>query len=68
MEVEYVVVSKVAKEVIWLQKFLIGLRVVPLVILSLVLFFDNNKAMTQSKESRNHRKVSTLRKKYHFAM
>lgn len=62
MEVEYVVVSKVAKEVIWLQKFLIGLRVVPLVILSLVLFFDNNKAMTQSKESRNHRKVSTLRK------
>ena len=28
MEVEYVVDSKVAKEVIWLQKFLIGLRVV----------------------------------------
>ena len=66
MEVEYVVVSKVAKEVIWLQKFLIGLRVVPLVISSLVLFFDNNKARTQPKESRNHRKGKHIEKKYHL--
>ena len=40
MEVEYVVVSKATKEVIWLRKFLMGLKVAPLVMSPLVLFCD----------------------------
>ena len=45
MEVKYVTTSIAAKEAIWLQKFLIELRLVPLVILPLVLFCDNSRVM-----------------------
>ena len=40
MEVKYVLVSKATKEVIWLRKFLMGLKVAPLVMSPLVLFCD----------------------------
>ena len=46
MEVEYVVILKAVKEVIWLTKFLMRLGVVPLVVLPLILFCDNNGAIT----------------------
>ena len=39
---KYVVASNVAKEVVWLQKFLMGLGVVPLATSPLVLFCGNN--------------------------
>ena len=42
---KYVVASKALKEVIWLQKFLIGLGIVPLLVLPLVLFCDNSGAV-----------------------
>nr|CAN61803.1 hypothetical protein VITISV_013319 [Vitis vinifera] len=42
MEVEYVVASKVAKEVLWLLKFLMKLRVVPWVVQPMILFCDKN--------------------------
>ena len=45
IEVEYITVSKATKEVFWLQKFLMGLGIVPLAVLSLVLFCDNNGMM-----------------------
>ena len=45
MEVEHVVSSKVAKVAVWIQKFLLGLRVVPLVVPSLVLFCDNSEVV-----------------------
>ena len=38
MEAEHVVSSKATKEAIWFSNFLMGLRVVPLVVLPLVLF------------------------------
>ncbi|KAL6336577.1 hypothetical protein AAG906_025132 [Vitis piasezkii] len=42
MEAKYVVAYEVAKNVVWLQKFLLGLVVVPLVVPFLVLFCDNS--------------------------
>ena len=66
MEVEQVVASEVLKEVVWLWKFLIGLGVIPLVISSLVLFCDNNEAVAQSIESRNHQKIKHIERKYYL--
>ena len=56
MKVEYVVTSKVVKEVIWIMKFLIELGVVSLGMSFMILFDDNNEVMEQSKELRNHQK------------
>lgn len=66
MKVKCIAASKAMKEVVWLKKFLIGLEVVPLAIQPIILFCDNNGAMTQSKESRNHQKVKHIEMKYHF--
>ena len=46
MEVEYVATSKVAKEVLWLRKLLMELRVVPLAIQPMILFCDNSRGIT----------------------
>ena len=54
MEVEYITTFEAIKEVIWLRKFLIGLRVVPLVVQPIMLFYDNSEALPQFKELRNH--------------
>ena len=45
MEVEYFLIFEVAKEVVWLWKFLLRLVVVLLAISPLVLFCDNNGVM-----------------------
>ena len=54
------------KKVIWLRKFLKGLGIVPLPIPSMTLFYDNNGAVTQSKELRNHQKGKNIEGKYYL--
>ena len=66
MEAKYVVTFEVANEVIWIQNFLLGLRVVLLAVSPLVLFCDNNGVVVQIKEPRNHRKGEYIEKKYHL--
>ena len=57
MKVEYITTSKAAKKVIWLQNFLLGLRVVPLAVSPLVMFFYNSRMVAQCKKPRNHWKT-----------
>ena len=45
-EVEYVAASKVAKELIWLRKFLQDLEVVPAITAPLKLFCNNSGAVS----------------------
>lgn len=42
LEDKCVIAFEATKEVIWFQKFLMGLRIVPLVVLPLVLFCNNS--------------------------
>ena len=42
IEVENIVASEADKEVVWIKKFIIGLRVVPSISNSVNLFCDNN--------------------------
>ena len=54
MEVKYVAACEVAKEVVWLKKFLSNLGVVRMKQVLITLFCDNNGAVAQSKDPRNH--------------
>ena len=66
MESEHVAALEAVKETIWLWKCLIVLGVVPLVASLLILFYDNNEAMVQSKEPRDHWKGQRFEKKHHL--
>ena len=66
MEAEYVAASEAAKEVVWLNKFFIGLDVVPAVEKPITLFCDNSEAVSQCKEPRNHKKGKHIERKYHL--
>ena len=66
MEAEYVAASEAAKEAVWLKKFLLEIGVVPSVSSPIVLFCDNNGAIGQTKEPRNHKKDKHIERKYHL--
>jgi hypothetical protein len=53
-EAEYIAASKSAKECVWIRKFLIKLVVFPNASSPLNLYCDNNGAIAQAKEPRNH--------------
>ena len=54
MEAEYIIASDVAKEAVWIKKFITKLSVVPSIIDPVLLYNDNNGAITQAKEPRSH--------------
>lgn len=56
MKTKYIATCEVAKEVVWLRKFFIDLEIVPDMNKSLTLYYDNSKAVTNSKEPRSHKK------------
>ena len=56
MEAKYVATCEAAKEAIWLKKFLSNLGVVNMEQVPITLFCDNNGALAQSKDPRNHKK------------
>ena len=66
MEVEYVVAYEVAKEAIWLKKFLSDLGVMRMEQVPITLFCDNSGVVAQSKYPRNHKKGKHIEKKYHI--
>ena len=53
---EYIAASKAGKEGVWIRKFLIELGVFPNASSPLDLYCDNNGAIAQAKEPRNHQK------------
>ena len=64
MEAEYVVTCEVAKEVVWLKKFLFDLGVVRIEQVPITLFCKNSGAVAQSKDPRNHKKGKHIERKY----
>ena len=53
-EAEYIAASDAAKEAVWIRKFIQKLQVVPTIVLSILLYCDNNGAIAQAKEPRSH--------------
>ena len=66
MEAEYVATCEVAKEVVWLKKFLSNIGVMRMEQLPITLFCDNSGAVAQSKDPRNHKKGKHIERKYHI--
>ena len=66
IKVEYVASYEVAKEAIWLKKFLMELEVVLASLSPITLYCDNSGAVAQSKEPRNHGKGKHVERKYHL--
>ena len=56
MEAGYVVACEAAKETVWLKKFLSDLGVMRMEQVPITLIYDNNGAVAQSKDLRNHKK------------
>ena len=66
MEAEYIAACDVAKEAVWLRKFLLELGVVPLAKGPIILHCDNSAAIAQSKDPRDHKKGKHIERKYHL--
>ena len=66
MEAKYVIACEAAKEAVWLKKFLSDLGVVRIEQVPITLFYDNSRAVTQSKDPRNHKKEKHIKRKYHI--
>ncbi|TYK16300.1 gag/pol protein [Cucumis melo var. makuwa] len=62
MEAGYVV----AKEAIWLRKFLLDLEVVPNMNLPITLYSDNSGTVANSKEPHSHKRGKHIERKYHL--
>ena len=66
MEAEYVAACEVAKEAIWLKKFLYDLGVMRMEQVPITLFCDNSGVVAQSKDPRNHKKGKHIERNYHI--
>jgi hypothetical protein len=65
-EAEYIATSETAKEGVWMRRFLIELGVFPNASSPLNLHCDNNGAIAQAKEPRNHQKNKHVLRKFHL--
>ena len=64
-EAEYIAASEAGKEGVWIRNFLIDLGVVQGAPNPLDVYCDNNGAIAQAKEPRQHQKAKHIRMRYH---
>ena len=65
-EVEYIAASDVAKEAVWIKKFITDLEVVPSITNPVDVYCDNNGAIAQVKEPRSHQRSKHILRRYHL--
>ena len=65
-EAEYIAASEAAKEGVWIRNFLMDLGVVPGSSNPLDVYCDNNGAIAQAKEPRQHQKNKHVLRRYHL--
>ncbi|KAL0427423.1 UNVERIFIED_CONTAM: Retrovirus-related Pol polyprotein from transposon RE2 [Sesamum latifolium] len=58
--------SKAAKEAVWMKNYIQELGVVPSIAEPVVIFYDNNGAIAQAKESRSHHRSKHILRCYHL--
>jgi hypothetical protein len=65
-EAEYIAASEAAKEAVWIRNFLMALGVVQGASNPLDVYCDNNGAIAQAKEPRQHQKNKHILMRYHL--
>jgi hypothetical protein len=66
IEVVYIASSEAAKEVVWIKNFVSELAVVPSTSNPMDLYCDNSGAIAQAKDSRAHKRVKHILRRYHL--
>ena len=66
IEAKYIATSEAAKEVVWLKNFLMDLEVVHFERSTITLYYDNSRAVANSKELRKHKRGKHIERKYHL--
>ena len=65
-ESEYITASEVAKEAVWIKKFITELGVVPSIVQPILLYCDTNEVIAQDKKPRSHQRSKHVLKRYHL--
>ena len=65
-EAEYITASDVAKEAVWIRKFLGELGVAPSLDGSVLLYCDSTGAIAQAKEPKSHHRTKHILRRYHL--
>ena len=65
-EVKYIAAYEAAKESVWLKKLYTDLEVVQNMEKPLVLYYDSNGTVANSKEPRSHKRGKHIERKYHL--
>ena len=60
------VTSEASKEAVWIRKFISEVGVVPSIKGPIDLYCDNNGAITQAREPREHQKVKHVQRRFHM--
>ena len=60
-EAEYLAAAEAAKEAVWIRKFVGELDVLPSIKGPIALYCDNNGAIAQAREPREHQKVTHVK-------
>ena len=68
MEAKYVAIIEATKESVWLCKFFISLEVIPSMDRPMIVYFDNTTAISNTKDSRHHKRSRHIDMKYHIIM
>ena len=66
IEVEYIGLSDVAKETIWIKKFVTKLGVVPTIVDPIDIYCDNNGTIAQAREPQSHQKSRHILRRFHL--
>ena len=65
-ELEYIAISEVSKEAVWMRNFLSKLGVVPNIVDLIPLYYDNNGSIMKEKEPQSHQRYKHVLKRYHL--
>ncbi|KAK4411931.1 Retrovirus-related Pol polyprotein from transposon TNT 1-94 [Sesamum angolense] len=63
---EYIATSKVAKEVVWMKKYIQESGVVPSIVEPIAIFFYNNGVIAQEKKPTSHHRSKYILRRYHL--
>ena len=66
MEAEYVTCSAATQDAVWLRSFLQYLEIVKTALEPVIIFCDNNAALTVIKDPKYHGNTKHIKKKYYY--
>lgn len=67
-EAEYIAACEAVKEAIWICEFIQECGVVPSIYYPIIVYYDNNRAITNAVEPRSHRRTKYIEHRFHLIL